>query len=170
MNKMQTTQNILEIRSRNEQELKRNPSLNKTQRYRIIANDFGICEWSARWICQGKSFPKVGGFIEKSDLYKNNKISASIDDIKQKFSAGYSPQYIANLYGVSNSTIKRILNGQTFTAQKKSDTFIKTINNCTPIQYLLVKATSQTGKDTKQISTMYNLPESQVEDILNFQS
>ncbi len=168
---MQTTQNILEIRKINEQEIRNNPSLNKTKRYKKIANIFGICEWSARWICQGKSYPKIGGFIEKAEKFQNNRrIAPSVESIKQKFSSGYSAHYIANLYGVSTNTIKRIINGQTFSTNAESTEITNIINNCTPIQYLLVRATHQSGKNLKEISSMYNLEVSQIENILNFQN
>jgi Mor family transcriptional regulator len=114
-----TKSEILEIRNNNEALIKGCLVINQSERYRRLSKKFKLSEWTIRWICQGRDYLEHGGYIEDSLSHEStaNRSLTHSDAlwIRNNFNLQHSSiRDLANKFGTSQSTIRRILLGQTY--------------------------------------------------------
>lgn len=114
-----TSQEVLAIREENKNLLNARSYQTHADRYRALAKKFSRSEWTIRWVCQGREYLDVGGFIENVANHEASTTRA-IDnndalEIRERYNANLYDAYdLANKYAVSYSTIRRILLGKTY--------------------------------------------------------
>ena len=107
---------VLDIREANKKLLDMGRTTH-APRYRELSNRFSLSEWIVRWICQGREYSNVGGFIERFDHEGGFNRAVSDNEalqVREHFDRDATVMSLAKKYGVSTVTIQRILLGKTY--------------------------------------------------------